>query len=117
MRCEKESPGCFDNRSIENESAGAGRKISIKEKKELYVRPARQAWSIPDAFFVPCVTPLDMSLPCRNNRKAEAKVGDGIGRLWMKSWKVSYEGFLILAWISSLPLRSARRLEPSTRHG
>jgi hypothetical protein len=70
---------------MEKESAGAGRKISIEEKKESYVRPARQAWIIPDAFFTPCVTPLFRSLPCRNKRKAEAKVGEGILRLCTKS--------------------------------
>jgi hypothetical protein len=104
------------SQNIKKESAGARRKILISEKKGAYVRPVRQAWIIPDTFFTPYVTLLFSSLPCRNMRKAEAKVGGGIDKLWIKIWKVSEEGLRILAQISFLPLRSARRPEPSTRH-
>jgi hypothetical protein len=78
---EKERLVCLLSRNIEKELARAGRKILISEKKGAYVRPVRQAWIIPDAFFMPCVTPLFSSLPCRNMRKAEAKVGRGMDKL------------------------------------
>jgi hypothetical protein len=49
---------------MEKESAGAGRKSSIEEKKGAYVRPVRQAWILTDASFTLCVMPFFKSLPC-----------------------------------------------------
>jgi hypothetical protein len=78
---EKERPACLLSQNIKKESARAGRKISILEKNGAYVRPVRQAWIIPDAFFTPCIMPLFSSLPCQNMRKAEANVGGGMDKL------------------------------------
>ena len=49
--------------NTEKESAGAGKKRSIEEEKELYVRLARQAWENATCLFSFVDVPSMINLP------------------------------------------------------